>query len=173
MAADRPPTTPPGRTPPGYTAVTPWVITQDTAGLLDFVRKAFDAEELARLPGPDGHGIVHAEFRIGDAVVMAFDSGQGWPATPAFLRLYVDDADATHERALAAGATPVTRVTYLFWGDRVGRVRDPFGNVWWTQSHVEDVNPAEIERRMADRKFADAMAYVQSSLHEAMTGEVS
>jgi PhnB protein len=153
--------------PSGYTAVTPWIIGRDTAGLLEFLKVGFGAEEIARIPNADG-GIGHAETRIGDAVVMAFDSPRGWPETPAFIRLYVDDADASLARALKGGATEITRVTALAFGDRVGRVRDPFGNVWWLQTHVEDVAPDEMNARWADPKWAEAMAYVQRSLEEAL-----
>jgi PhnB protein len=149
--------------PEGYTAVTPWIISRNTAGLLDFVRDAFDAEELARVVVEDGT-IGHAEFRIGDAIVMGFDAKAGWPDTPAFMRLYVDDADETFRRAVEAGGTPVTEVTHLFWGDRVGRVRDPFGNLWWIQARIEDVDEAEMIRRMSDREWLQRMAYVQGSL---------
>lgn len=149
--------------PEGYTTVTPWIISRDTAGLLDFVRQAFDAVELARVVGEDGT-IGHAEFRIGDAIVMGFDARPDWPDTPAFLRLYVEDADETFRRAVAAGATPITEVTHLFWGDRVGRVRDPFGNLWWIQVRVEEVDEAEMARRLADPEWAERMEYVQSSI---------
>ncbi|MEV4111664.1 VOC family protein [Nonomuraea sp. NPDC049695] len=148
--------------PEGYTTVTPWIIGQDTAGLIDYLQKAFDAVELARVLDDEGR-IGHAEVRIGDAVVMMFDGASHWPPTPAFLRLYVPDADATHRRAVEAGGTSVTEVTHLFWGDRVGRVRDPFGNLWWIQSRVEQVSPEEMEGRMGDPVFTKAMEYVQSA----------
>ena len=108
----------------GYTAVTPWIISRDTAGLLDFLGRAFGAEEVTRVPNPDG-GIGHAEMRIGDAAVMLFDAPKGWPDTPSFLRLYVEDADALYARAIAAGAAPISDVTGLAFGDRVGRVPRP------------------------------------------------
>jgi len=153
--------------PNGYGTVTPWVISPDTARLIGFTRDAFGAVELARVAGADG-GIGHAEVRIGDSVVMMFDSRPGWPATPAFLRLYVPDADVAYERALAAGATSVTEVTGLFFGDRVGRVRDPLGNVWWIQAHVEDVDPAELARRPEEQAAAEALRYVEASFDTAM-----
>jgi PhnB protein len=155
--------------PPGYGTVTPWVISPDTARLIDFAKAAFGAQELGRVPGPDGQ-IGHAEIRIGDSVVMMFDAWEGWPDTPAFLRLYVPDADAAHQRALAAGATSVTQVTALFFGDRVGRVRDPLGNIWWLQSHDEDVDPAELALRPQDPAAAEALNYVETSLDAAMRG---
>ncbi|MET9066602.1 VOC family protein [Streptosporangium sandarakinum] len=148
--------------PQGYTTVTPWIISHDTAGLMDYLKGAFEAVELARLTDDEGR-IGHAEVRIGDAVVMMFDARPDWPRTPAFLRLYVPDADATHRRAVEAGGTSVTEVTHLFFGDRVGRVRDPFGNLWWIQTRIEDVSPEEMGRRLGDPVFAKAMAYVQSA----------
>ncbi len=137
------------RVPDGYDTVTPWIVTRDTAGLLAFLGAAFGAEELGRVPGPGGT-IAHAEARIGDSVVMAFDAEADWPATPALLRLYVEDADATYAQAIEAGARPVTTLATSFFGDRGARLADPFGNIWWLQSHVEDVDPAEIERRASE-----------------------
>ncbi len=149
--------------PEGYHSVTPWVITRDTGRFIAFVTEAFGAIELARVV--DEHGVIgHAEVRIGDLVVMGFDARPEWSDTPAFLRLYVDDADATYRRALEAGATSVTEVTHLYWGDRVGRIRDPLGNVWWIQARVEEVDDAEMGRRLGDPVWLDRMAYVQRSL---------
>ncbi len=148
--------------PAGYTTVTAWIIGRDTAGLMAFLKAAFDAVELSRLE--ENGRIGHAEMRIGNAVVMMFDApDEDWPETPAFLRLYLDDADATFTRAVEAGAEPVTRVTHLAFGDRVGRVRDPFGNVWWLQTRVEEVSEAEMNRRWTEPKWAEAMAYVQGA----------
>ncbi|MFJ2937234.1 VOC family protein [Streptomyces sp. NPDC087219] len=148
--------------PQGYHTVTPWIISRDTVRLIDFLKRAFGAAELACLTGEDG-SVQHAEVRIGDSVVMMFDARPEWPATPGFLRLYVDDADAAHRRAVAAGGTSVTEVTHLFFGDRVGRVRDPLGNLYWIQTRVEDVSPEEMERRLGDPEFTEAMEYVQSA----------
>jgi uncharacterized glyoxalase superfamily protein PhnB len=148
--------------PEGYGTVTPWIIARDTARLLDFVAAAFDARELARVLNDDGT-IGHAEVRIGDSVVMMFDGRPEWPDTPAFLRLHVADGDVVFRKALAAGAVPVTEMTELFWGDRVGRVRDPLGNVWWIQDRVADLGPEEIQERAADPRFIEAMRYVQNA----------
>ncbi|MGW2161018.1 VOC family protein [Nonomuraea sp. NPDC001699] len=148
--------------PEGYTSVTPWIISRDTAGLIDWLKAAFDAVELGRMAGPEGE-VQHAEVRIGDAVVMMFDARPEWPATPGFLRLFVPDAEAVHRRAVEAGGTSVTDVTHLFFGDLVGRVRDPWGNLWWIQTHVEDVSAEEAQRRLTDPEFVKAMEYVQSA----------
>jgi PhnB protein len=153
--------------PEGYTSVTPWVVGEDTAGLMKFMEDAFGAEEESRILTPEGR-IGHAEMRIGNAMVMMFDAPDGWPATPAFLRLYVEDADATMYAAINAGATLITKVTLLSFGDRVGRVRDPFGNVYWIQQRVENVGGEEMLRRWDSPKWQEAMAYVQSSLKKAV-----
>jgi PhnB protein len=148
--------------PDGYATVTPWVISRDSARLIDFVVEAFGANEIARVPNEDGT-IGHAEVRIGDSVVMMFDARPEWPDTPAFLRLYVEDGDAVFGRALAAGATSVTDLTELGWGDRVGRVRDPLGNLWWIQQRVAELTPEEIGQRMTEPRFVEAMRYVQGA----------
>jgi PhnB protein len=155
--------------PEGYRAITPWIISRDTAGLLDFVKEAFGAEEIARVHNEDGT-IGHAEFRIGDSIVMAFDAREGWPDTPGFFRLYVEEGDAVYRRALEAGAVSVTEMTDLFFGDRVGRVRDPQGNVWWIQSRVEEVDAEEMEIRAGEKGYVDAMRYVQESLDRDLGG---
>lgn len=148
--------------PEGYGTVTPWVVTSDTRRLLEFIKQAFGAEELGRVE-VEGGAIGHAEARVGDSIVMMFDSPFPVP-TPGLLRLYVADADAVFGRAVAAGATVVTRLTELAWGDRVGRVRDPLGNLWWIQERVEEPTPEEVARRFQDPKYAEAMQYVQSTL---------
>lgn len=107
---------------------------------------------------PDG-SIAHVEVTVGNSIVMLFDTTPGWPETPAFFRLYLEDADATYRQALAAGATSVTELTELFWGDRVGRVRDPFGNIWWLQSRVANVSYDEMQTRMTEPAMIEAMQY--------------
>ena len=148
--------------PEGYCTVTPWIVSKNTAGLIEFVTNAFDAIEIARIEHDNAIG--HAEVRIGDSVVMMFDVPGDWPETPAFLRLYVADGDAVFGKALDAGASVVTEMTEMFWGDRVGRVRDPLGNIWWIQQRGDDLDPHEIERRAGQPEFTAAMEYVQRSL---------
>lgn len=148
--------------PDGYHSVTPWIIGKNTAGVIDFLIAAFDAEDLGRMADEEGN-IGHAEVRIGDSVVMLFDK-QDWPATPAFLRMYVDDIHATMQKAVAVGATIITEPTHLFWGDLVGRFSDPFGNLYWVQTRIELIDEQEMMRRMTDPEFTRAMEYVQSAL---------
>jgi uncharacterized glyoxalase superfamily protein PhnB len=158
--------------PDGYTAVTPWIIARNAAALIDYLKRAFDAQEIARVPNPDG-SIGHAEVRIGGAAVMLFDARAGWPRTPSFLRLYVQDGDAVYRRALEAGGASVTEMTDLFFGDRVGRVRDPEGNLWWIQTHLEDVPVEALGERAAQPRFSEAMAHVQESLDRELTARKS
>jgi len=148
--------------PEGYHSVTPWIISRDTAQLIDFMTAAFGAQELGRFQMEDGT-IGHAEVRVGDSVVMMFDRKRDWPDTPAFLRLFVEDGDTVFQQAVKAGATPVTEMTHLYWGDRVGRVRDPLGNLWWIQTRVEDVDAEEAQRRAGEQRWIDAMEYVQGA----------
>lgn len=151
--------------PDGYTTVTPWLISTDTAAELEFIRVAFDGEEIARVVGEDGR-IGHAETRIGSgdqaAIVLLFDAPENWPPTPCFLRLYVEDAEKTYRRAQEAGARPVTEPTELFWGDKVGRVLDPLGNLWWIQQRVAEPTPDEVVERAGRPEFVKAMEYVTS-----------
>jgi PhnB protein len=158
--------TKPRPVPGGYATVTPWIVTTDTRRLLEFIKQAFDAEELGRVE-VEGGLIGHAEARIGDSIIMMFDSP--FPvATPGLLRLYVEDGNAMLGRAVAAGATVVTRLTELAWGDRVGRVRDPLGNLWWIQERVSEPTPEELARRYQDPRFTEAMHYLQSTLAHAL-----
>ena len=147
--------------PEGYHTVTPWLITRGhTAELIDFIVEVFDATDLGRVG--EAPNIGHAEVRIGDSVVMLFDKPD-WPGTPAFLRLYVEDDEATLAKATNLGATVVTEPTELFWGDRVSRFADPFGNLWWLHQRVTEPTAEELDERMQDPKFIEAMNYVQSA----------
>src|SRR5262245_53880668 len=141
-----------GHAPAGYTTVTSWIVTSDTSRLLDFIRIVFDGEELARVPLADG-SIGHAEIRAGDTVLLAFDQRPGWPDMPSLLRIFAPDADAAMSRAVAAGARVVTPPLTHAFGQRVGRVRDPFGNIWWISGVVEDVAPEEVMRRLAEPTY--------------------
>jgi uncharacterized glyoxalase superfamily protein PhnB len=149
--------------PDGYSTVQPWLVTRDTGHLLDFITAAFDGHEIARVPTEDG-GIGHAEIRVGDSVLLAFDAQPDWPDTPSMLRVYVDDAEAVFERAVAAGARVVTPLDDAAWGDRGGRVRDPLGNIWWVVQRVADVPADEIAVRLQDPKYAEAMVRAQTTL---------
>jgi uncharacterized glyoxalase superfamily protein PhnB len=143
--------------PQPYGTVCPWVITRDTARMIEFATAAFDAKDMGRVLNDDG-SIGHAEFLIGDSVILAFDARPHWPDTPAFLRIYVPDADAAVERAVRAGAEVVTPLDDAPWGNRSARVRDPLGNLWWVMARMEDVSPEELERRWNEPKWIEVMA---------------
>ena len=146
--------------PEGYGTVTPWIVGKDTARLIEFVEAAFGGEELGRVEHPPG-SIGHAEMRIGTSIVMMFDTPFKVD-TPAMLRLYVADAAATLASAVAAGASVVTPLTDVqAWGDRVARLRDPFGNVWWLQERVEALDPEEAMRRFGEPQYLKAMEQTQ------------
>ncbi|MEO3743966.1 VOC family protein [Plantactinospora sp. B5E13] len=157
-------------TPPaGYTTVAPWIVTPDTGQLLDFITAVFDGVEMGRVPLEDGT-IGHAEIRVGDTVLLAFDRLADWPAMPSLLRVFVADADKTIERAAAAGARVVTKPATQAFGQRGGRVRDPFGNIWWISAMVEDVAPEEGMRRLAEPQYAEAMRDAQETLDLELSG---
>ncbi|MEM7349806.1 MAG: VOC family protein [Acidobacteriota bacterium] len=135
--------------PDGYTAITPYLLVEGAAKLLDFLAEAFGAEESFRLDRPDG-SLMHAEIRIDDAAVMVGEPMGEFGPMPGSIYLYVKDCDAVYERALAAGGVSVMPVTHMAHaGERYGGVKDPSGNLWWIATHVEDVSHEEEKRRIA------------------------
>ena|SRR5579862_2119567 len=134
--------------PDGYTTVSPYLVVSDAGALMDFVKSVFGAAETMRMPGPDGK-LMHGEARIGDTVVMMGTVSDPAKQKHAMLHIYVEDADAVYKRALEAGATGVRPVANQFYGDRAGGFDDAFGNTWYVSTHVEDVSPEELKRRMA------------------------
>jgi PhnB protein len=140
--------------PEGYRSVTPYLAIAGAAKALAFYAAAFGARERMRLDGPNGT-IGHAEIEIGDSLVMLADPWAGGSSAPptgekasVSIHLYVPDVDAAFARAVAAGATVLHPVETMFYGDRGGGLRDPFGHHWHLATHVEDVAPDEIKRRM-------------------------
>jgi len=141
--------------PDGYTSVTPYLVVKGAARALDYYKMAFDAQELMRFKAPNGQ-IAHAELQIGNARIMLADempemghkSPQSLGGSPVGLMLYVDKVDETFERALSGGGTVRQAVTNQFYGDRSGTLTDPFGHIWTIATHVEDVAPEEMQRRM-------------------------
>jgi PhnB protein len=156
-------------TPEGYTTVAPWVVTDDTGALLDFIAQVFDGEELARVAVEDG-SIGHGEIRIGDTIVLGFDCRPEWPAMPSLLRVWVPDADATFAKAIASGATIVTGLASNAFGQRGGRIKDPFGNIWWVASQVEDVAEEVIWQRLQEPVYAEQMRDAQATLDAELAG---
>ncbi len=122
----------------GFHTVTPYLMVQEAAKLIDFVKEAFAATELFR--GTGSAGGIHAEVRIGDSMVMIGGAGtwNGEPM-PAAIYLYMDDVDAVYKRALQAGAASLSEPADQPYGDRIAGVKDPFGDVWYIATHIEDV----------------------------------
>lgn len=143
--------------PEGYSSVTPHLNVKGAAEALDYYKMAFDAKELMRFPGPDGK-LMHAEIQIGNArVMLADESPQMGNKSPATLGgsgttmvLYVTNVDDTFQRAVTAGGKVMQPVKDQFYGDRTGTVTDPFGHTWTIATHVEDVAPDEMQRRMKE-----------------------
>jgi uncharacterized glyoxalase superfamily protein PhnB len=142
--------------PDGYHTVTPHLAVRDAAAAIAFYAKAFGAEELFRMPGPGGV-VMHAELRVGDSIVMlgeeAPERGALSPQTiggsPVSLMVYLKDVDASFARAAQAGCTIQMPLTDMFWGDRYGKLQDPFGHHWALATHQEDVSPEDMAKRMA------------------------
>ena len=145
------------RIPPDYGPLSPYVSVRGASAFVDFIVAAFGAVERGRFALPDGR-LGHAEVLIGDRVVMAFDAAPEWPDCIALLSLFVEDVDATFVAALKAGAQEVTPLADDAFGNRGGRIRDPFGNIWWLASHVEDVMPEEMAARLAEPAYQQQMA---------------
>jgi PhnB protein len=120
--------------PDGYHTVTPYLIVEGASSLIEFLKEAFDAQGT----------IMHAEVRIGDSVIMLSDVMGVRKPMPTAIYLYVNDADATYQRALQGGATSVMEPANQFYGDRQGIVKDPVGNYWWITTHIEDVPCKEL-----------------------------
>jgi PhnB protein len=140
--------------PDGYHTATPNLVISNAGKAIEFYKEAFGATECMRLATPDGK-VMHAEIRIGDSPIMLSDECPDWNAlspqtiggTPVSIMLYVEDADAVVNRAVAAGAKLLMPVADQFWGDRCGSVSDPFGHKWTIATHTEDVSPEEISTR--------------------------
>lgn len=144
--------------PPGYHSVTPYLVVNDGHAALEFYKRAFDATDVVVMNAPGGK-IAHAEFKIGDSMVMLTEEmGPNRSATtlggsPVSILLYVDDADSVFNQAVRAGAKGDMPPQDMFWGDRFGKLTDPFGHLWALATHIEDVAPEEMKRR-ADQAMA-------------------
>ena len=154
----------PNPIPDGYHSVNVILTVDDAAKAIEFYKQAFGAEESARLPGPDGR-LMHAAIRIGDSQVMLVDEMPEWGAlgpkslkgSPVTIHLYVDDVDAFVARAVSAGAKVTMPVADQFWGDRYGKLEDPFGHHWSVATHVRDVSMEDAQK---------AMRQMEKSMHK-------
>jgi PhnB protein len=134
--------------PAGYHTVTPFLNVKGLPKLIDFLKSAFGAEELMRMPS--GDAAVHAEVNIGNSRIMLGEIMQpNQPSSMSYFYVYVADADSAYKRAIGAGASTVSEPADQFWGDRMGTVKDPYGNHWSLATHKEDPTPEEMAKRMA------------------------
>jgi PhnB protein len=141
--------------PEGFHSVTAYLSVKGAAQAIEFYQRAFGAKERFRMTAPDGKTIGHGELSVGDSIVMLADEFPGCNQSPATLHgttvgfvIYVEDADAAFQRAVDAGATVKQPLENKFWGDRAGSVTDPFGHQWTLMTHIEDVSPEEMKKRM-------------------------
>ena len=151
--------------PEGYRTITPNLVCKNAARAIEFYKTAFGATEHRRAPGPNGE-IMHAELQIGDSVFFVNDSMSKTPvpspgegvSNPMYIPLYVPNADNLFDRAVKAGARVDMPIQDMFWGDRYGKVTDPFGQQWGIATHIEDVAPEEMKKRQ-DSFFAKAAGH--------------
>jgi PhnB protein len=143
--------------PENMHTLTPHLCCEGAADAIEFYKRAFDAVELGRLPGPNGK-LMHAIVRIGDSMLMLVDDNPAFgmlgakalKGSPVTIHMYVKDVDATVRQAEAAGAKITMPVADLFWGDRYGRIEDPFGHQWSIATHQRDCTPEDIQKAMAN-----------------------
>jgi PhnB protein len=141
--------------PDGYHTATPYLTIKNAANAIEFYKRAFGATETMRMATPDGK-IGHAEIRIGDSPIMLSDefpemgtrSPESLGGSAVMIHLYVEDADALSNQAVQAGAKVLAPVADQFYGDRGGKLADPFGHLWWIATHKEDVPPDEMSKRV-------------------------
>jgi PhnB protein len=153
--------------PEGYHTITPYLAVEDASAAIDFYQRAFGAKERVRMPGPGG-AIMHAELEIGDSLVMLsdpFPQASTRPpkelgGTSVNIFTYVEDCDSLFRQAVDAGSSSLMEPDDMFWGDRFASVQDPFGHTWTIATHVEDVEPAEMQRR--SEEWAAQMAGTQA-----------
>jgi len=132
--------------PEGLQTVTPYLVVENAARLIEFINNAFDGR-VTFISNRDEKKIMHATVSIGTSTIMIADTMEGMEPQTAMLYLYLEDADIVFKKAIAAKATSIQEPKTEFYGDRAGAVRDEWGNVWWIATHVEDVSPDELERR--------------------------
>lgn len=145
--------------PEGFSTITPHMVIRNASDAIEFYKKAFGAEEIMRMPGPDGKSIIHAEIKIGNSMIMIVDEMPGFEeclspqklgGTTVGLMIYCEDVDAMFKRAIDAGAKEMSKPMDMFWGDRHSKVSDPFGHVWEICKHIEDVSPEECGKRAVE-----------------------
>ncbi|MGI0026306.1 MAG: VOC family protein [Nitrosopumilaceae archaeon] len=155
--------------PDGYHNVTPTLTIRGAANAIEFYKKVFEAQEMMRFPGPDGKSIMHAEIKIGDSKIMLGEenphmkhlSPQSVGGASSGIFLYVENADATFNKAVSAGAKITMPIMDQFWGDRCGGIEDPFGHKWMIATHKKDMSQEEMAK--AGAEFMKSMKETCSS----------
>lgn len=132
--------------PEGYHTITPYLMIKNSPEFIEFLKKAFNAEELSKTTGNDGM-IMHAEIKIGDSMIMLSEASEKYPPQAVNFYLYVNDTDSAYKQALAAGAVSTMEPANQFYGDRNAGVKDSFGITWWIGTHIEDVSQDEMKKR--------------------------
>jgi PhnB protein len=132
--------------PEGLHTVTPYLMVNNAQGLIEFIKNAFDGK-VTFVQKRDDDKIMHSTMSIGDSTVMISDTLEGMEAKTSMMFLYLEDVDSVFSRAMQAKATSVREPVTEFYGDRAGAVKDQWGNTWWIATHVEDVDPEELQRR--------------------------
>lgn len=144
--------------PAGFGSVTPHLVLQGAAEAIEFYKRAFGAEEVRRMPAPDGR-LMHAEIKIGGSMLMLVDefpeygqanSPKSRQGTTVSFHMWVENVDAAFERAIAAGGAAIMPPMDMFWGDRYGKLADPFGHEWAVARHIRDLSPAEMAQAAID-----------------------
>ncbi|SFU86177.1 VOC family protein [Pseudoduganella namucuonensis] len=141
--------------PEGFATITPHIVCEGAAEAIDYYKKAFNAVEIHRMPGPDGK-LMHAMIQIGDSFIMMADAFPDWGCvgpkqlngSPVYLHLYVKDVDAAYKQAVDAGGTAKMPPADMFWGDRYGQLTDPYGHIWSIATHKRDMTPEEMQAEM-------------------------
>ncbi len=144
--------------PDRFNTVSAYLVVKNSVEALEFYGKAFGAETICRMPGPDGQSTMHAEMGIGNSTVMLTDENPQWGAASPItlggnhssLHLYVEDVDSAFEQAVAAGCEVTMPLQDMFWGDRFGKVKDPYGHQWGIATHKEDLTEDELQNRAAE-----------------------
>jgi PhnB protein len=144
--------------PEGFNSITPVFVYKDSRKAIDFYKQAFGAQELLVMPGPDGNGVMHAQLKIGNSIIMLGDevpqmsckSVETLGGSPVNIYLYVENVDQAFRRALEAGAQSLEAVEDMFWGDRAGTVQDLFGYRWTLATHIKDLTPQELQQGAQD-----------------------
>jgi PhnB protein len=132
--------------PDGYHTVTPYITVDNPGAVIDFLKKAFDAQETFAMRDDKGN-VQHAEVKVGNSMVMLGGAHDQYKARPGNFYLYVENVDAAYKKAVTAGGKSIGEPANQFYGDRHGGVTDPEGNNWWIATHIEDVPPEELDRR--------------------------